>query len=112
MVNLVAHSRSMGKQKRHLLSLETSVDFELIGICSHHSDYRLTWGLNQELKLQLAKSDELFAITNKKGQMFPEPCFFFWFNPKNQMVFPRKKKKRGENSVLPNLNRTDFFLLF
>src|SRR3989338_6946209 len=65
MVNLVAHSRSMGKQKRHLLSLETSVDFELIGICSHHSDYRLTWGLNQELKLQLAKSDELFLIPER-----------------------------------------------
>jgi hypothetical protein len=100
----------MSKQKRHLLSLETSVDFELIGICSHHSDYRLAWGLNQTLKLQLAKSDELFAITNKKGQIVSEHAYYFWYDEENQVEFYLIRNKSEGKFLIPERSQIDYFL--
>jgi hypothetical protein len=100
----------MSKQKRHLLSLETSVDFELIGICSHHSDYRLAWGLNQALRLQLAKSDELFAITSKKGQIISEHAYYFWYDEENQVEFYLIRNKSEGKFLIPERNQIDYFL--
>jgi hypothetical protein len=100
----------MSKQKRHLLSLETSVDFELIGICSHHSDYRLAWGLNQSLRLQLAKSDELCAITNKKGQIISEHAYYFWYDDENQVEFYLIRNKSEGKFLIPERNQIDYFL--
>lgn len=100
----------MSKQKRHLLSLETSVDFELIGICSHHSDYRLVWGLNQELRLQLAKCDDLFAITNKKGQLVSEHSYYFWYDEENLVEFYLIRNKSEGKFLIPERNQIDYFL--
>ena len=100
----------MSKQKRHLLSLETSVDFELIGICSHHSDYRLVWGINQELRLQLAKCDDLFAITNKKGQVVSEHSYYFWFDEENLVEFYLIRNKSEGKFLIPERNQIDYFL--
>lgn len=100
----------MSKQKRHLLSLETSVDFELIGICSHHSDYRLVWGLNQELRLQLAKCDDLFAITNKKGQVVSEHSYYFWFDEENLVEFYLIRNKSDGKFLISERNQIDYFL--
>lgn len=109
-LNLGAHSSGMSKQKRHLLSLETSVDFELIGICSHHSDYRLAWGLNQTLRIQLAKNDELFVITSKKGQVLSEHSYYFWYDDENQIEYYLIKNKAGGKFLIPERNQIDYFL--
>ena len=61
----------MGKQKKHTLTLECEYDFEMIGICSHHSDYRLVWGINSVLNLNLEKADEDFIVVNKKIILCP-----------------------------------------
>lgn len=93
-----------------MLSLETEVDFELIGICSHHSDYRLAWGLNQELKLQLAKSDELFAVTSKKGQVVSEHSYYLWYDEENQVEFYLIKNKNEGKFLIPEKSQVDYFL--
>lgn len=100
----------MSKQKRHVLSLETSVDFELIGICSHHSDYRLAWGLNQALRLQLAKCDELFVVTNKKGQVSSEHSYYFWYDGENQIEYYLIRNKNEGKFLIPERNQIDYFL--
>jgi len=104
------YSSEMSKQKRHLLSLETSVDFELVGICSHHSDYRLAWGLNQTLRLQLAKSDELFSITNKKGQIVSGHSYHFWFDEENLTEFYLIRNKCEGKFLIPEKSQIDYFL--
>ena len=57
----------MSKQKKHTLSLDQDYEYEMIGICSHHNDYRLVWGINKSLSVNLFKSIEDFSISNKKG---------------------------------------------
>ena len=58
----------MAKPKKHILTFEQVYDFELIGICTHHSDYRLAWGLNEYLRTQLVKAEKDFVVQGKKGQ--------------------------------------------
>ena len=101
----------MSKQKRHVLSLETEVDFELIGICSHHSDYRLAWGLNQELKLALAKMDELFVVTSKKGQTLSQHPYYMWYDEENQVEFYLIKNKNEGKFLIPEKSQIDYFLI-
>lgn len=101
----------MGKIRRHVLSLEPSIDYELIGICSHHSDYRLAWGLNKQLRLSLAKSDEPFVINNKKGGHLSEHSFHFWVDESVLMEYYLIKNKCSGKYLLPEKQQIDYFLI-
>lgn len=90
--------------------LENEIDFELIGICSHHSDYRLVWGINQELGSQFAKSDELFVVANKKGQELSAHSYYFWDDSENQVEFYLIRNKSEGKYLLPEKNQIDYFL--
>jgi hypothetical protein len=101
----------MSKQKRHVLSLETSVDFELIGICSHHSDYRLAWGINKILELQLTKSDEPFVIQSKKGTIVSQHSFHVFIDEVDHMEWYLIKNKSEGKFLIPEKNQIDYFLI-
>jgi hypothetical protein len=101
----------MSKQKRHVLSLETSVDFELIGICSHHSDYRLAWGINKILDLQLTKSEEPFVIQSKKGTIVSQHSFHVFIDEVDHMEWYLIKNKSEGKFLIPEKNQIDYFLV-
>ena len=67
MTNLVLLFFFMAKQQKYNLTLEADYNYNMIGICSHHSDYRLVWGLNELLKLKLIKAENLFDVNHKKN---------------------------------------------
>lgn len=101
----------MSKQKRHVLSLETSVDFELIGICSHHSDYRLAWGINKILELELTKSEEPLVIQSKKGAVVSQHSFHVYFDEVDHMEWYLIKNKSEGKFLIPEKNQIDYFLI-
>ena len=101
----------MSKQKRHVLSLETSVDFELIGICSHHSDYRLAWGINKILDLELTKSEESFVIQSKKGTIVSQHSFHVFIDEVDHMEWYLIKNKSEGKFLIPEKNQIDYFLI-
>ncbi|WP_294673109.1 IPExxxVDY family protein [uncultured Fluviicola sp.] len=101
----------MSKQKRHVLSLETSVDFELIGICSHHSDYRLAWGINKILDLELTKSEEPFVIQSKKGTIVSQHSFHVFIDEVDHMEWYLIKNKSEGKFLIPEKNQIDYFLI-
>jgi hypothetical protein len=101
----------MSKHKRHILSLEPSLDFELIGICAHHSDYRLAWGLNQGLSLQLAKNDEMYVMQSKKGTILSQHSFHFWHDELNGTEFYLIKNKSEGKYLIPEKSQIDYFLV-
>jgi len=39
------------------LEVEEDYDFELVGICSHAKDYRLSWEINNVLEFDLEKGE-------------------------------------------------------
>ena len=101
----------MSKQKRHVLSLETSVDFELIGICSHHSDYRLAWGINKLLDLELTKSDDPFVIQSKKGTVVSQHGYYVFIDEVDHMEWYLIKNKSEGKFLIPEKNQIDYFLI-
>ena len=61
------------KKKLHKLTFKPDYKFFLAGISSSENDYRLSWAINNALKLNLQKSNDLEVITKKHKvpQKFP-----------------------------------------
>lgn len=100
----------MAKTKKHLLVFEQDYDFEMIGICSHHNDYRLAWSINEQLGLSLVKSDEDYVVVNKKGAVVSEHSMYEFRDEENLTEFFLIKNKIFGKYLIPELPTIDFFL--
>jgi hypothetical protein len=100
----------MGKQKKYTLTLECEYDYEMIGICSHHSDYRLVWGINSVLNLNLEKADEDFIVVNKKGQHLSHHSFYEFKDSENLIEYYLIKNKNEGKFLIPEKQDIDYFL--
>lgn len=109
MINLVLLFFFMAKQHKYNLTLETNYDYDMIGICSHHSDYRLVWGLNELLRLKLVKAETLFDTHNKKTGFSKHP-YFFQRNEDEMIDFYLIKNKHEGKFLIPEKQQIDYFL--
>lgn len=96
---------------KHVLTLETDIDFDLIGICSHHPDYRICWAINEQLDLQLTKSQDPFCVSNKKGGIVSEHSFYEWYDDSNHIEYYFIKNKGGGKFLIPEKPQIDYFLI-
>ena len=62
---------------KHKLVWEDDYDFDLIGICSSNSDYRLCWGVNNALDLKLERAEDYALRSKKEGEYLS-----YWENGK------------------------------
>jgi hypothetical protein len=67
---LIAGMKSKPQVKKKILKLkiEEPVHFRLIGISSHENDYRLVWAINDKLKLQFTRIENLVIHRTKTGE--------------------------------------------
>jgi len=100
----------MSKSKKHILAFEEQIDFEMIGLCSHHSDYRLVWAINDLLKYKLVKSDEEFIVTNKKGEPISSHSMYTYYDEENRLDFYLIKNKVEGKFLIPEKSAIDYFL--
>jgi hypothetical protein len=100
----------MAKQRKYILTLDYEYDYEMIGICSHHVDYRLVWSINETLKLQLAKAKEDFVVVSKKGQIPSQHSFFEFKDVENLVEYYLIKNKSEGKYLIPEKQDVDYFL--
>lgn len=100
----------MAKKKKYTLELDDDLDFDLVGICSHHSDYRLAWGINQELGLHLSRCDEPYYVTDRKGGVVSTHSMYEYANDSDRMVYYLIKNKHQGKYLIPEKPSIDFFL--
>ncbi|MCH2229835.1 MAG: IPExxxVDY family protein [Crocinitomicaceae bacterium] len=100
----------MGKRKKHILALEPEEEFEMIGICSHHSDYRLAWGLNKKTGLHLTKCDSDYVVTNKKGEPTSLHSMYEFMDDENRIEYYMIKNKEKGQYLIPEKPSIDYFL--
>lgn len=100
----------MAKKKKHILSFEPEVDFEMIGLCSHHSDYRLAWSINNKLGLKLIKSKEDYQLTNKKGEITSSHSSYEYEDEQNRLNYYLVKNKSQGRFLVHEKPSIDFFL--
>lgn len=100
----------MAKKKKYTLELDDDLDFDIVGISSHHSDYRLAWGINQELGLHLAKCDEPYCVTDKKGTIVSRHSMYEYADDSDRMMYYLIKNKHQGKYLIPEKPGIDFFL--
>ncbi|MEX2485264.1 MAG: IPExxxVDY family protein [Brumimicrobium sp.] len=96
---------------KHTLKLEDDYDFDLIGLCSHHSDYRLCWALNEHLELNLSKAEEPFMVSGKKGEVISSHSFYEWEDEDNLTTYFLIKNKNNSQYLIPEKAQIDYFLV-
>jgi hypothetical protein len=100
----------MGKQRKYTLSVDYEYNYEMIGICSHHNDYRLVWGINNVLDLSLEKADEDFIVVNKKGQNLSNHSLYEFKDFENLIEYYLIKNKHEGKFLIPEKQNIDYFL--
>ncbi|MCH2223873.1 MAG: IPExxxVDY family protein [Crocinitomicaceae bacterium] len=100
----------MAKQKKHTLTFEQMFNFDMIGVCSHHSDYRLAWSINQQLEIQLAKCDEDYFVTNRKGEVISQHSMYEYQDLENRMDYFMVKNKQQGKFLVPEKPTMDYFI--
>ena len=99
----------MAKRKKHILAFEDEPDYDMIGICSHHSDYRLAWNINSTLNLHLKKI-ESYLVSNKSGSLTTEHSMYEFFDPENRLTYFMIKNKHEGQFLIPEKPAIDYFL--
>jgi hypothetical protein len=82
----------------------------MLGLCSHHNDYRLAWGINEELSIQLKKAEEDYVITNKKGQKVSQHSLYEFRDEENLIEYYLIKNKSLGKYLIPEKPAIDYFL--
>ncbi|MDG1147813.1 MAG: IPExxxVDY family protein [Crocinitomicaceae bacterium] len=100
----------MAKRKKHILTLEAEEEFEMIGICSHHSDYRLAWGLNTKTSLHLTKCKLPYEVTNRKGEVTSIHSKYEFIDEDNRLEYYMIKNKVKGQFLIPEKPTIDYFL--
>lgn len=90
------------------LDFEEEYDFELIGICSHIKDYRLSWELNKVFEFDLVKTDDLEIKIKGEPQLF---SFFSFIDEENHLEYYLINNRSEYGTLIPEEKKADYFLL-
>ena len=96
---------------KHTLQLEDDFNFDLIGLCSHQSDYRVCWSINEHLDLHLSKSLEPFMVSGKKGEVLSSHSFYEWYDEGEAVEYFLIKNKHQNQFLIPEKSQIDYFLV-
>ncbi len=100
----------MSKVVKHTLSFENDYDYELIGICSHVSDYKLVWNINENLDFKLEKAHDLFDVNSKKGSILSSHPYYLMLDDENKLDIYLIKNKHEGKYLIPEKQQIDYFL--
>jgi len=95
---------------KHKLFAEDDYSFDLIGLCSTHSDYRLSWNINQSLKIVLAKADDFVLFSKKDGESSHS---FYQFKDADEQIefYLIKNISSNFKPLIPEKDQIDYFLV-
>jgi hypothetical protein len=82
----------------------------MIGLCSHHNDYRLAWNINDALSISLTKCSDDFIVVNKKGQRASEHSLYEYRDQENMLEYYLVKNKSFGKYLIPEKPAIDYFL--
>lgn len=101
----------MAKIAKHTLTWDDEIDYDLIGICCHQKDYRLCWTINEHFGFMLAKVDEPFMVSGKKGELISSHSFYAWTDEANYAQYYLIKNNDNSKFLIPEKAQIDYFLV-
>lgn len=95
---------------KYKLEWDEEYDFDLIGICSNHADYKLTWAINQLLDIQLKKEDDYIVGHKKDGDY--RFSFYSYYNEESHIsYFLVRNVSDTFKHLVPEKDQIDYFLI-
>lgn len=99
------------KPKSHKFTLTEDTQFDVLGLSTAFSDYRLAWELNSSRDMRITLHDEQLEIYDSKTK---ETSFFrvyHFFDEENLTKYYIIKNKQNFKFLLPEKPAIDYFLL-
>ena len=96
-------------KKSHTLSFKDDYSFHLIGISSHENDYRLSWGINNQLGIAFTRSDNLIVHNPRLGQD-QEFSLSQYFDEETYIQFNLISNRCDDGFLLEEMTNIDFVL--
>lgn len=85
-------------------------DFTMIGISSHHKDYRIIWSINEKMGLHLVKLEDLKIFNDKKNE-FQKHALFYYNEPQTFKTFYFFANQGEQGLLFPEQRQTNYFFL-
>lgn len=95
--------------KRKILKVDPFDDIHIIGINTTHRDYKLAWYLNENLKTDFSKLDDI-ETPGLEGEMLRFP--FYYYNAGENLNVYNLIGNRSSGQIFTRLSiQTDYFLI-
>jgi len=95
---------------KHKLLFEDDYEFELIGLCSSHADYRLCWAINNSLGILLTKEDDYSVLEKKDGEHLHS--FYGYYDEEEHLEYYLiKNVSNNYQRLIPEKDQIDYFLV-
>ncbi|OIQ37098.1 MAG: hypothetical protein BM555_01520 [Crocinitomix sp. MedPE-SWsnd] len=95
---------------KHKLLFEDDYEFELIGLCSSHADYRLCWAINNSLGIHLTKEDDYSVLEKKDGEHLHS--FYGYYDEEEHLEYYLiKNVSNNYQRLIPEKDQIDYFLV-
>lgn len=95
---------------KHKLLFEEEYEFELIGICSSHSDYRLCWAINNCLGINLEKEED-FSVLEKKDGEHLHSFYGYYDEDEHIEYYLVKNVSNNYRRLVPEKDQIDYFII-
>ena len=96
---------------KYTLEEEYEYDFRLIGISCHEKDYRICWGLNNGLRLSLAKEEKGIEVLIKKTNEFSKHALYSYFQEDTENEFTLLNNRSNAGYLLPEQAHADYLFM-
>ena len=93
---------------KYTLEEEYEYDFRLIGISCHEKDYRICWGLNNRLRLSLAKEEVEIEVLIKKTNEFSKHALYSYFQEDTENKFTLLNNRSNSGYLVPEQAHADY----
>ena len=97
--------------RKKKLVVDHQIDFLVWGLVSTTKDYKLAWQINQTLKIDLVKQDDLVISFVKGADLKVSNYLFTTENTEIRLLKNRGEGKDSVNYLAPEQQQFDFFVL-
>ena len=101
----------MKKIKKYLIKDEALESFDIIGICTSQTDFRLAWQLNSKFDVKLQKAEKSLEIPNKKSGELELFDYYYFQHPEDLISYYLIKNKQNARYVLTEKQSVDYALI-
>jgi len=101
--------RTTGKRKSLKLDISQDLNFTLIGISSHENDYRLVWAINNRLKFDFVRTENLIMRPPKASHDF-EFGRFRYSDDERLLTFYLISNRCSDGFLFPEIKNMDFLM--